>query len=62
MSVASPCIDVCRIDEATGYCVGCQRTMEEIGRWRDMTDGQRLAVLNRLERRRAGADATARAG
>jgi predicted Fe-S protein YdhL (DUF1289 family) len=27
----SPCISVCKIDAATGYCYGCLRTLQEIG-------------------------------
>ena len=29
----SPCVGICRLDEATGFCVGCARTGEEIGGW-----------------------------
>ncbi len=27
--VASPCIDVCRMSEADGLCLGCFRTLDE---------------------------------
>jgi uncharacterized protein len=40
----SPCTGVCRLDER-GYCMGCQRTGEEIGRWRAMSDAERLYVM-----------------
>jgi hypothetical protein len=40
----TPCIGICRLDER-GYCVGCQRTGEEIGRWRAMSDAERLYVM-----------------
>ena len=42
----TPCIGICRLDER-GYCVGCQRTGEEIGRWRTMSDAERLHVMQR---------------
>ncbi len=29
----SPCIGICRLDEATGFCAGCARTGEEIFGW-----------------------------
>ena len=29
-SVASPCIDVCRIDARTGLCEGCLRTLDAV--------------------------------
>jgi uncharacterized protein len=40
----SPCIGICRLDER-GYCEGCLRTGEEIGRWREMSDAERLYVM-----------------
>ena len=47
----SPCIDVCRIDEGTGWCEGCLRTIEEIMRWPDFSKQQRTAVLAELPNR-----------
>jgi len=43
----TPCTGVCRLDEC-GYCVGCRRTGEEIGRWRTMNDAQRLYVMREI--------------
>jgi uncharacterized protein len=40
----SPCTGICRLDER-GYCLGCQRTGEEIGRWRAMSNAERLYVM-----------------
>jgi len=40
----TPCIGTCRLD-ARGYCIGCQRNGEEIGRWRTMDDAERLRVM-----------------
>ena len=34
MPVQAPCIDICRIDGKTGWCVGRLRRREEIGGWR----------------------------
>lgn len=31
--VPSPCMSVCQMDEATGLCQGCLRTLDEIGAW-----------------------------
>ncbi len=42
--VPSPCIDVCRIDAATGVCVGCRRTLDEIAAWSRMDDAGKRAV------------------
>lgn len=52
----SPCIGVCVIDEATGLCEGCLRTLEEIARWGASSAEERRAVLAAVaeRRRRAG--------
>lgn len=51
--VTSPCIGVCRLDERTGWCVGCLRTREEIARWRDADEAERRRILAAVARRRA---------
>lgn len=40
----TPCIGTCRLD-GRGYCIGCRRSGEEIGRWRGMSDAERLHVM-----------------
>ena len=50
--VASPCNSVCRIDERTGWCEGCYRTIEEIAAWSAIDDAQKLAVRDALRLRR----------
>ena len=50
--VPSPCINVCRMDDATGLCVGCTRTIDEIAAWSTMSDDEKRAVWNLLEERR----------
>jgi predicted Fe-S protein YdhL (DUF1289 family) len=40
----SPCTGVCRIDEATGWCLGCARTADEIADWRARPPEFRAAV------------------
>ena len=47
--IESPCISVCRYDD--GVCAGCGRTVDEVVGWYDMTDEQKQAVLNRLEKK-----------
>jgi len=44
----SPCVGVCQIDQATGWCLGCGRTGNEIGRWLGMSEDERLALWNEL--------------
>lgn len=48
----SPCINVCRMDAATGWCEGCQRTLKEIGTWSGLTDADKRAVWKALPVRR----------
>lgn len=50
--VRSPCIGVCTLDAETGYCRGCLRTMDEIAAWPTAGQETRLAILDRVERRR----------
>jgi predicted Fe-S protein YdhL (DUF1289 family) len=51
--VASPCTSVCTIDQASGLCAGCARTLDEIASWGGYSDEQKRAVLGRLPARRA---------
>jgi len=56
----SPCTRVCTIDQATGLCAGCGRTIDEIARWSQMSDGERQRIMASLpgrhgqDRRTAG--------
>ena len=58
-AVRSPCISVCRIDEVSGYCTGCYRTIDEIAGWGMMTDDRKSLVWEALRRRRATLDPVA---
>jgi predicted Fe-S protein YdhL (DUF1289 family) len=51
-AVASPCINVCRMDDATGWCVGCLRTLDEIALWSVLDDGDKRSVWLALGQRR----------
>ena len=52
-AVPSPCVKVCRIHPATGWCEGCLRTVEEIAQWASLNIAGQRAVLARLGQRRA---------
>jgi predicted Fe-S protein YdhL (DUF1289 family) len=43
----TPCTGVCRLD-ARGYCLGCLRSGEEIGRWAGMPGHERLRVMREV--------------
>ena len=51
-AVASPCVSVCRMDAATGWCEGCLRTLDEIGVWSLLDDAEKRAVWLLLSERR----------
>lgn len=53
MSIASPCINVCRMNAVTGLCDGCFRSLDEIARWSAYDDEAKQRVLAAVERRRA---------
>jgi hypothetical protein len=48
----SPCVNVCQMDQATGWCAGCLRTLDEIALWSRLTEAGKQAVWDQLERRR----------
>jgi len=50
--VASPCINVCRMDPATGWCEGCLRTIDEIAAWGMLSDDARREIRAALSQRR----------
>lgn len=50
--IASPCVNICRID-ARGRCEGCARTLDEIARWTSMTEMEREQVTGELAGRRS---------
>lgn len=51
-SVASPCTSVCRMDDATGLCEGCLRSIDEITVWSLLDDTEKRALLQTLAARR----------
>ncbi|MBT4740590.1 MAG: DUF1289 domain-containing protein [Rhodospirillaceae bacterium] len=48
---ASPCVGVCTVDKETKMCIGCLRTLKEIGAWRTMTLDQKRDVVAACKRR-----------
>ena len=53
---ASPCCDVCKMDESIGLCKGCYRTRDEIGGWLYMDDETRAFVNGMVEIRKTMAN------
>ncbi|PZT93565.1 DUF1289 domain-containing protein [Sphingomonas sp. ABOLH] len=52
-AIESPCVLVCSIDAATGWCLGCGRTRDEIARWTAIDSDARRAVMAVLPQRMA---------
>ncbi len=59
--IESPCIKICQIHPAERLCVGCLRSIDEIGTWSVMSAEERRAVMDdlparasRVTRRRGG--------
>ena len=48
MNIASPCTGICKLDEATGWCLGCGRTGEEMEGWRIQSEQARQEVWGQI--------------
>jgi uncharacterized protein len=53
--VVSPCIGVCSVDDLTGLCQGCYRTLDEIQNWWDLDYVGKLAVVKQASERESAA-------
>lgn len=54
--VVTPCVKVCIVDGPTGLCLGCYRTLQEIGGWSALTDDRRAEIMAELSSRRSRID------
>ena len=59
--IESPCVKLCQIHPTERLCIGCLRTLEEIGAWSRLTPEARRAIMAdlptrapRLAQRRGG--------
>ncbi|MDT8992937.1 DUF1289 domain-containing protein [Curvibacter sp. APW13] len=50
----SPCVSVCRMDERSGLCQGCLRTIDEIRAWSTSDDATRRQIWTTIEQRARG--------
>ena len=53
--MSSPCIGICRIDDFSGMCEGCGRTMEEISGWPSASESDQQKTLATVAERLAEA-------
>lgn len=52
-TVPSPCVSLCQMNQATGFCNGCLRTIDEIVAWSRTDDHYKQAVWLEIRRREA---------
>ena len=53
VAVLSPCIAVCTMDNESGFCRGCLRTLGEIAAWAGASNADRRAIIASLPARQA---------
>jgi predicted Fe-S protein YdhL (DUF1289 family) len=54
--VPSPCIGICRLDDAGRTCSGCGRTLDEVAGWSGASDDFKRAVWRRIAEARESGD------
>jgi predicted Fe-S protein YdhL (DUF1289 family) len=52
-SIETPCNRVCVVHPTLGLCIGCGRSLEEIGRWIDFAPAERTRIMAQLPSRLA---------
>lgn len=49
-TIESPCVDVCELS-ADDLCIGCGRSLDEIGNWMTASSAEKAQVLERARQR-----------
>lgn len=49
--IPSPCTKVCTMDPSSGFCLGCGRTIQEIGLWSSFSEEEREKITKDLAAR-----------
>ena len=47
--IKSPCVDICKIDQESKVCLGCNRTIEEITNWSSLNDSEKKKILTKVK-------------
>ena len=50
---SSPCVNVCEMDAASGWCRGCARRLDEIAGWGGAPEARQRHIRAQLPERRA---------
>jgi len=61
-NIESPCNKVCVVHPTLGLCIGCGRSLDEIGRWIDFAAAERARIMAQLPSRLAALSGPATAG
>jgi hypothetical protein len=56
--IESPCVKVCTLDAGRAVCIGCCRTVAEIGRWASMDAAERASIMAELPGRQSNVGKT----
>ena len=51
-AIVTPCVKVCIVDPESSLCLGCHRTLMEIGGWSRFSEAEREALMAALPGRR----------
>ncbi len=60
-TVPSPCVGVCKMNESSGWCTGCYRSLDEIACWGRLPDADKRVLWVHIEQRQAAALASSTA-
>ena len=50
--IESPCIGICTLDQQSGLCTGCARTLGEIAEWASASRARQEEIMASLPSRR----------
>lgn len=50
-AIKSPCVRICCVDPLSGLCLGCGRSLQEIGSWLAMSPEHRARIMAQLAER-----------
>lgn len=56
--VESPCVNVCKMQG--DFCIGCKRTLDEIGKWFEITPEEKREIINSIQNRTLDQDSGVR--
>jgi len=49
MTIESPCVSICQLNDRGTLCIGCYRSRDEIGEWLTASDGRKHEIIKNGE-------------